>query len=146
MEIRRAGIAEIDEVAPLFDGYRQFYRQVPDLPKARSFLSERLTRGDSVVLLAVEHAIPVGFTQLYPLFSSVACRTLWLLNDLFVVPEARGLGVARALMDAARDHAVETGACGIELATAHSNVVAQRLYESLGYRLDDEFRHYQLRV
>jgi ribosomal protein S18 acetylase RimI-like enzyme len=146
MEIRRAGPADLEMVVPLFDAYRRFYGQVSDLPRARAFLAERLERGDSVIFLALEHAAAVGFTQLYPLFSSLSCRPLWLLNDLFVVPEARRLGVARALADAARDHAVESGACGIELATAHSNVQAQRLYESLGYRVDDEFRHYELRV
>ena len=146
MEIRRAGLPDLELVTPLFDAYRQFYDQTPDLPRARAFLQERLESGDSVILLAVENDQAVGFIQLYPLFSSISCRPLWLLNDLFVVPEGRRRGVARMLMDHARDHAVETGACGLELATAHSNSEAQNLYESLGYELDRDFRHYELRV
>ena len=146
MEIRRAGLPDLELVIPLFDAYRQFYSQPSDPPRARAFLRERLEAGDSVILLAVENDHGLGFTQLYPLFSSISCRPLWLLNDLYVVPDARRRGVARMLMDQARDHAVETGACGLELATAHSNAQAQQLYESLGYELDREFRHYELRV
>jgi len=146
MEIRRAGLPDLELVIPLFDAYRQFYSQPSELPRARAFLRERLEAGDSVILLAVENDRGLGFTQLYPLFSSISCRPLWLLNDLYVVPEARRRGVARMLMDQARDHAVETGACGLELATANGNAQAQKLYESLGYELDREFRHYELRV
>jgi ribosomal protein S18 acetylase RimI-like enzyme len=146
MIIRRAGPSDLDLVAPLFDAYRQFYEQPADLARSREFLRERLDRGDSVVLLALDGERPLGFTQLYPLFSSISCRPLWLLNDLFVSPEARRLGVARLLMDRARDHAVETDACGLELATAHTNLQAQKLYESLGYRVDRDFRRYELRV
>lgn len=146
MEIRRAEPADLDLVVPLFDAYRQFYHQPSDRLAAGSFLRDRLDRRDSVIFLALKKVRALGFTQLYPLFSSTSCRLLWLLNDLYVVPDARGAGVARALMDRARDHAVETGACGIELATAHTNLAAQRLYESLGYRMDAEFRRYELRV
>lgn len=146
MIIRRAGLTDLEQVAPLFDAYRQFYNQPADPGRARTFLRERLERGDSVILLAVDEDRPLGFTQLYPLFSSISCRPLWLLNDLYVAPDARRRGVARMLMDHARDHAVETGACGLELATAHTNAQAQQLYESLGYELDRDFRHYELRV
>jgi ribosomal protein S18 acetylase RimI-like enzyme len=146
MVIRRATLADLDQVLPLFEGYRQFYHHPPDLAGARAFLHQRLLLEDSVIFLATRSELALGFTQLYPIFSSVACRLLWLLNDLYVAPEGRRAGVARALMDRARDHAVETGACGIELATAHTNSDAQRLYESLGYRLDEEFRHYELQI
>jgi ribosomal protein S18 acetylase RimI-like enzyme len=148
VEIRRASTADLDLLVPLFDAYRQFYRQPPDPARARGFLAERLTGGESVVFLALEHAgaepTPAGFTQLYPIFSSTRCRRSWLLNDLFVAPAFRKAGVARRLMDAARRHAVETGATEIELMTAHTNAAAQALYESLGYELDREFRHYVL--
>jgi ribosomal protein S18 acetylase RimI-like enzyme len=130
-EIRNSD-ADIDLVAPLFDGYRQFYRQAPDLALARQFLSDRLEGGESVVFVALESDKPLGFVQLYPSFSSVsACRT-WILNDLFVVPGSRGRGVGRALMERARRHASETGARQLVLETAADNP-AQKLYESLGY-------------
>ena len=144
--IRQAGPADADLVAPLFDAYRRFYEQPPDLALARSFIAARLERGESVVFLAERDGRPVGFVQLYPVFSSTAARPrrLWLLNDLYVTPEARGSGVARALMLRARRLAEETDAVGLELATAHTNVAAQRLYESLGWRRDEKFPRYEL--
>jgi len=144
--VRQAGPADADLVAPLFDAYRQFYSQPGDLPLARAFISARLERQESIVFVAERQGRMVGFVQLYPLFSSTAARPrrLWLLNDLYVVPEARGNGVARALMLRARRHAEETDAVGLELATAHTNLPAQRLYESLGWRRDDQFPRYEL--
>ena len=134
-------------MAPLFDAYRIFYGQTSDRLLARRFLSERLERGESVLLLALdgEPDRAVGISQLYPIFSSVTARPRWLLNDLFVVPEARGRGVGRALLEGARRLAVETGAAGLDLATAPDNVSARRLYESTGWERD-EFLHYGLNV
>lgn len=144
--VRQALAEDSELLAPLFDAYRQFYEQPSDLALARAFIGARLERGESVVFLAERDGRAVGFVQLYPVFSSTAPRPrrLWLLNDLFVLPEARGGGVARALMLRARRLAEETDAVGLELATAHTNVAAQRLYESLGWRRDEEFPRYEL--
>ena len=144
--IRQARAEDVDLVAPLFDAYRQFYAQPSDPALARAFIAERLTREESVIFLAERDGRPVGFVQLYPLFSSTAARPrrLWLLNDLYVAPEARSGGVGRALMDRARQLAEATDAVGLELATARTNVRAQRLYESLGYRIDEHFLRYEL--
>jgi GNAT superfamily N-acetyltransferase len=144
--VRQAGPADVDAVAPLFDAYRQFYQQPPDPALARAFIAERLARSESVIFLAERDGQAVGFVQLYPLFSSTAARPrrLWLLNDLFVSPSARGGGVARALMERARRLGEDTGAAGLELATARTNAPAQRLYESLGWRQDELFLRYEL--
>ncbi len=144
--VRQAGPGDVDAVAPLFDAYRQFYQQPSDPALARAFIAERLARSESVIFLAERDGRAVGFVQLYPLFSSTAARPrrLWLLNDLFVSPSARGGGVAHALMDRARRLAEETGAAGLELATARTNTPAQRLYESLGWRQDEQFLRYEL--
>jgi GNAT superfamily N-acetyltransferase len=141
-------LADAEEVAGLFDEYRQFYGQAPDLPTSRRFMTERLIRRDSVIYWAFGRGdggrVAMGFTQLYPSFSSTRCGRLWILNDLYVRSDFRGRGVARALMERARAHALETGACGLELMTARDNVSAQRLYEALGYQRDDVFLHYEL--
>jgi ribosomal protein S18 acetylase RimI-like enzyme len=146
MAIRQATLDDLEQVAPLFDAYRQFYRRPHDLPLARAFLQARLGAGDSVVYLAEDAGAVLGFVQLYPLFSSTGARPgrIWLLNDLYVVPPVRGRGVGRRLMDRARQLAEETGAQSIELTTARSNTLAQALYESLGYRRDEEFFSYSL--
>ncbi len=141
--VRQATIHDLDLIAPLFDGYRQFYGQPADLDLALRFLRERFRHHDSVLLLAVnEEGEGVGFVQLYPLFSSVRAARSYLLNDLFVASMARRHGVAVALMHEAVDFARAVGAVGMSLSTAHMNEPAQRLYESLGWKRDEQFREY----
>jgi ribosomal protein S18 acetylase RimI-like enzyme len=144
----RATLADLDRLVPLFDGYRQFYGQPSQPVVCRDFLRARLERGESVVFLALDDADadPVrGFTQLYPAFSSVQARRIWWLNDLFVLPEARGRGAGRALLDAAGAHAQASGAARLMLETGADNAYAQGLYERYGYtRLDPGSRFYQL--
>ena len=138
----RAELDDLDALVPLFDGYRQFYGQKADPDGAQAFLAERFERGESVIFLAVVDRTAVGFTQLYPSFSSVSMMRLWVLNDLFVDPNARRAGVGRALLARAERWATETQAKGLVLSTAVTNVAAQRLYESCGWIRDDEYFHY----
>lgn len=142
--VRRAAPDDLDALVPLFDGYRVFYRKRSDPEAARGFLADRLGAGDSVIFLARLEDVPVGFTQLYPLYSSVRMRRVWVLNDLYVVPAARRQGVAEALMNAAHDFARGDGAAAVQLATEHDNTNAQALYERLGYERDTDFRTYEL--
>lgn len=146
VEIRRATVHDIDIVAPLFDAYRQFYGQSADVHLARSFLSERLARNESIILVAVTRPSTIGFTQLYPSFSSTRAAHTYILNDLYVVPEYRRYGAARLLLTEAVKVARAAGAIRLSLSTAHSNTPAQRLYESLGWVLDEKFRTYSLSV
>jgi ribosomal protein S18 acetylase RimI-like enzyme len=144
--VRRAATADLDLLVPLFEGYRAFYEREPDARAASAFLAQRLERGDSAIFVAVDTATDegAGFVQLYPVFSSLRMRPAFILNDLFVAPRFRGQHIARQLMNAARAHAVECGAATIALETATDNRAARRLYESLGYRLEDEFKQYVL--
>jgi GNAT superfamily N-acetyltransferase len=96
------------------------------------------------VFVAVEEGRGLGFTQLYPTFTSIGVRRAWILNDLYVDPTARRKGVGRMLMEAARHFAMETGAAWLELATANDNKVAQALYRSLGYKLDEKYLRFKL--
>ena len=145
VSIRQATVADVERVAPLFDAYRQFYRQPADLPRARRFLAERLLQRQSTVLVAeTADGEAVGFVQLYPCFSSIRVAPIFILSDLFVAQSARGGGVGRSLMEAAARFARATGAVGLELATARTNAPAQRLYESLGWQRDEAFYQYGL--
>lgn len=144
-EIYRADASHLDALVPLFDAYRVFYRQPSDLGAARAFLAARLTRQDTVIFLA-DKGGPVGFTQLFPSFSSVSVKRLWILNDLFVSPEARQAGVAKALLERARRHALDTHAKGLVLTTETNNKGAQKLYEAMGWRRDETFYTYGLEV
>lgn len=141
--VRLATVNDISALAPLFDGYRQFYGKAPDLALAKSFLTERLVHNESVVFIALsESRAALGFTQLYPIFSSTRAARTFVLNDLFVVPEARRKGIASALMEAAESHARAVDAARLSLSTAHTNQSAQRLYESRGWQLEESFRWY----
>lgn len=142
--VRPATRADLEAVAQLFDAYRQFYRKPSDPDGARAFIRERLEAGDSLILLALdERGQAVGFTQLYPTFSSVRMRRVWTLNDLFVEPTVRGQGVGRALMEAARQHAEAAGVVALALATEKDNHAAKALYESLDYQIDRGFDYYE---
>ena len=136
LSIRRAAEPDIDRVAPLFDAYRQFYGQAPDLQRARDWLRDRMQRDECVVLVAERQGIAIGFTQLYPMFSSVRTARTWILNDLFVLEQARRSGAARALLDAAAAFARDDGAAGIALETARDNTPARALYTSAGWHED----------
>jgi ribosomal protein S18 acetylase RimI-like enzyme len=145
MQIVTAGLEHLDALTGLFDAYRQFYRQPPDSRRARDYLAARIRERESVVFLARDPGgSALGFTQLYPTFCSVATAGIWVLYDLFVAESARRRGVARALMDHAREHARSSGAARIDLSTAIDNAPAQALYEDLGYQRDSEFFVYSL--
>jgi GNAT superfamily N-acetyltransferase len=133
MEVIQAHIEHLEEVARLFDQYRVFYKQPSDLKAARAFMQERLQKNDSIVFVARDDGLTVGYTQLFPSFSSVSMKRVWILNDLFVQEAHRKKGVAKLLMSAAENFARETGAVRIILSTQVSNIAAQSLYESLGY-------------
>ncbi|TVY08946.1 GNAT family N-acetyltransferase [Paenibacillus cremeus] len=148
LQIERAIPDDVPHIAPLFDRYRQFYGQPSDVSGAVAFLQANVGSRQSVIYFAYDEQRSriAGFTQLYPTFSSISMQNSWILNDLFVDPEYRSQGAGRALLEAARRHAIETGAKGLELAAAADNHTAQRLYEAAGYERDDEFVHYFLKV
>ncbi|HEU5092192.1 MAG TPA: GNAT family N-acetyltransferase [Nitrospira sp.] len=136
--VRRAVLDDLDQLAPLFDAYRQFYGQHSDRILARQFLSDRLVRNESVVLIPEDCVgSVVGFAQLYPTFSSILAAPMYVLSDLFVIPEVRRRGVGTLLLQSAVETARAAGAVRLELATAITNISAQRLYEALGWQKDD---------
>ncbi len=147
VRVRPAVAADLDQLAALFEQYRQFYRQPPDPALAHQFIGQRLARGDSHLLVAEGAGTQIiGFCQLYPSLCSVAAGPILVLYDLFVSPALRRRGAGRALLEAAADHARATGALRMELATARTNLPAQSLYESLGWVRDEMFLHYSLAI
>lgn len=144
LAIVRAEEKDLDAVARLFNSYRQFYGQSDNLREARSFIRSRLIHGDSLILLARTGSSAVGFAQMYPSFSSVAMRRVWILNDLFVSEESRRTGVAKQLLDRAETHARDDSAARLLLATAIDNTAAKNLYEAAGWTRDEAFDHYVL--
>ncbi len=146
MEVVLASIEHIERLSVLFNLYRVFYNQASDLRAAKNFLQARFQNKDSVVFAAKDNGEIIGFTQLYPSFSSVSMKRVWILNDLYVEEPYRRKGAAKLLMNAAEDYAKESGAVRLILATQISNTNAQKLYEARGYAKDEEFYHYALRL
>jgi len=145
--VRQAELSDAESLKQLFDGYRVFYEQKSDPAAAGAFMSERLINGDSTIFMAVdEEGAGLGFTQLYPLFSSVRMRRIWLLNDLYVASDARRRGVAHRLMMHAQKWVRSQGGAGLELATAVDNDAAKSVYHDLGWKLDTEYHHYSITV
>lgn len=145
MNIQRATLDQLDDIADLFDQYRQFYEQAPDLAGCRDYIEARLANNESVIFMAQENdGALVGFTQLYHTFCSVARAPIVVLYDLFVAPSARRQGVGRLLMDQATAYAKESGAVRMQLETGIDNVTAQALYESQGWERDTEFYSYAI--
>jgi ribosomal protein S18 acetylase RimI-like enzyme len=145
MEIRKATLDEISEVARLFDLYRQFYECEPDLELATDFIASRISNNESTIFAAMQGPKAMGFVQLYASFCSVEAIRIQILYDLYVEASARGKGVGEQLMNRASRFTRESGASRIDLSTAHSNSAGQRLYEKLGYKIvDAEFHSYSL--
>jgi len=142
---RLATFDDLDLIAPLFDGYRQFYGQPSDLALAQNFLGQRLSKQESVIFLALDDkAQALGFTQLFPSFSSVRTQRIFILNDLFVAPTARGHGVGTLLLKAAAEFGQSQNAARLALSTGIENKAAQRLYEANGWKRDEVFYYYNL--
>lgn len=138
MKIKRIEADEYALVSELFNQYRVFYGQKSDLPLAEAYIRERLDNGESVIFLAYTEAegriVPAGFTQLYPMYSSVRVQKDWILNDLYVKEEFRKTGIGRRLIEAALAFAAEQHARILQLETAADNLTAQRLYEAIGFK------------
>jgi ribosomal protein S18 acetylase RimI-like enzyme len=142
----QASLEHVEVAADLFDKYRLFYKQQSDLAGAKAFLAARLENNESVLFIAKDQTEnrAIGFTQLYPSFSSISMRASCILNDLYVLEEYRGQGVAQLLLDSVKQYAKTADAKGLELSTAIDNETAQRLYERNGYIKDEEYYHYYL--
>ncbi|NMO97683.1 GNAT family N-acetyltransferase [Paenibacillus lemnae] len=139
---------DLNHVAELFNQYRLFYGQESTPADVLPFIQERMVNRDSVIFIAKESSSNrcVGFTQLYPSFSSISMQRTWILNDLYVEEDFRGAGVGRLLIDKAKEHAEQTQSKGLNLATAADNLRAQSLYEHYGFIKDEHFFHYSLNV
>ncbi|CAM4267392.1 MULTISPECIES: GNAT family N-acetyltransferase [Vibrio] len=147
MKIEKVDKSYFEDIAQLFDLYRQFYGQEPNLSGSRAFIEERINCSDSVIFLAIDHQDKLlGFVQLYPSFSSVAMKRMWYLNDLFVAEPARKKGVGKALLQHVKRYALETNALTVKLATAVDNETARKLYISEGYSKITAFEHFTQKV
>lgn len=144
MEVIQATELHTNEVAVLFEAYRGYYDQAPDFDGALAFITERIAKKDSVIFVVLLGEKIIGFTQLYPIFTSLGMKRGWLLNDLYVLEEHRGKGAGKALLDAASNYGKKTNAAWLMLQTYIANTTAQALYEKEGFKKDvNSFYYYK---
>ncbi len=140
--VREAGLSDLAPLVALFDQYRRFQGQPGDLAGARAFLQSRLANRESIIFVAEGQGQPVGFAQLFPSFSSVSLKRVFILNDLFVSQSARRTGVASQLLCALEAYAWSNDAARVTLNVARQNANAQALYEASGWKQDAVFFMY----
>lgn len=149
IEIKRIDLNEADLVVGLFNQYRIFYGKLSDLGVAKAFINARLENNESVIFVATAENKPVGFTQLYPKYSSARLTKNWILNDLFVDEACRKQGIGEALIKTVMDFAKRQGSIFVQLETAVDNFTAQSLYEQIGFVKqgpDKEFLLYKIEI
>ncbi|MGE8500280.1 MAG: N-acetyltransferase family protein [Pseudomonas sp.] len=148
MRIVQATLEHLDLLTPLFVRYREFYGELPFPDSSRKFLETRLKRKESVIYLALadDEDKLLGFCQLYPSFSSLSLKRVWILNDIYVAEDARRQLVADHLLQTAKKMARETNAVRMRVATSRDNEVAHKVYESIGFVEDSQFKNYVLPI
>jgi GNAT superfamily N-acetyltransferase len=133
MQIKEGALDALEEIAGIVAKYRAFYGvEKQDMGEVKGFLTERIQKEQSKIFLALEGGAVVGFVQLYPSYSTVSLRPQWILNDLYVLEEARCKGVATALMNAVKAY-FKDSAKGFLLVTDKTNATAKRFYETCGW-------------
>ncbi len=140
---RKAVLADLDELNKLFNQYLIFYRKKIRLEKSRQFLMKRMENKESEIFVAeFNKKRLIGFEQLYPTFSSLNLKSSWVLNDLFIYPDFRGLDISKKLIDVAKSLCRETNAAGLFLETEKNNDIANRLYKKEKFGLEDHHNFY----
>ncbi|WP_211196209.1 N-acetyltransferase [Flavobacterium sp. H122] len=135
IEIKKINSTESEIVTELFDKYRIFYKQPSDIELANIYIKERLEQNEAQIYVAFikENLKPIGFTLLYPKFSSVSAKKNWHIGDLYVEMDQRKKGIGEKLLNTALSFAKNEGANFISLNTAIDNYSAQKLYENFGF-------------
>jgi ribosomal protein S18 acetylase RimI-like enzyme len=142
INIRQATIEDLPKLVPIFDSYRQYFKQEKKPQEVESFLFTKFERMESVIFIAEQDNEIIGFVQLYPVFSSLSLQRVWLLNDFFISEGFRNFGIGKQLFSKVKDFTAHTKSKAIELTVEHENERAWVFWEKQGFKIDDEFRCY----
>lgn len=147
MLIQQCTNQHLSRLAEIFNDYRVHFEQESDLIKSTAFLQERILKNQAVIFVAIDEESDeyMGFTLLYPMFSSLKTKSTWTLNDMFISEKFRKFGVASKLLEKVKEFGEETDAQWITLKTGTENLKAQALYEKFGFKKDEGHFYYYLR-
>ncbi len=137
--------SSLDDLAGLFDAYRQFYGQDANKAACLTYLQKRMERNEVIVFGVSSENTLVGFANIYPTFSSVSMRSVWTLNDLYVSHDMRQKGIANKIMQTVKEEAEKNNIAHLQLETADDNHIAQKCYETFGWQ-KNEFLSYYLKL
>lgn len=130
--IRQAGKEDAAAAAQLLDDFNAEYDEPsPGVAALTETLARLLEAGEVTVLLAGEGPDGISLMRLRPALWSAGLEAY--LQELYVVPDRRGQGIGRALLEATMDAARAAGATGIDLNTGETDTEARGLYESAGF-------------
>jgi ribosomal protein S18 acetylase RimI-like enzyme len=148
MIIQQATLNDLSKLAPVFNDYRVHFNKSGDVVATNSFLQQLLIKSQAIVFIAIDEETTeiMGFTLLYPMFSSLKLQSTWTLNDMYVVEKYRKYGVASQLLVHVKAFGIETKVAWIMLKTGIENIKAQALYEKFGFHKDQEHLYYYLPI
>jgi GNAT superfamily N-acetyltransferase len=133
-EASRVSADELAELLPLLRAYCDFYDVSPSdealLALSRSLIADPEREG--VQLIARDAGQAVGFATVYWSWDTLIAARVGIMHDLFVVPGARGTGVADTLIASCLDECRTHGAAKLGWQTAPANARARRVYERVG--------------
>ncbi|OOE87038.1 GNAT family N-acetyltransferase [Salinivibrio sharmensis] len=136
LHIEKAELNDLDALIALFDQYQRWLAIRPPLSQTWAFAEQRLREQDACILTASRQSSMVGFVHLTPLYSLARARRGLIINDLYVQPDSRRRGVARALISHALKEVRARQAACLLLQTHQSNHAAHHLIESFGFICD----------
>jgi len=139
--------ADLPELLPLMRGYCDFYEVDPPddalLAMSRTLISNPELEGVQLVARD-DDGRAVGFATIFWTWTTLSASRLGVMNDLFVAEDARGSGVADALIEACAERCRKRGATSLEWQTAQDNGRAQAVYERVGATRDERWLDYSL--
>jgi ribosomal protein S18 acetylase RimI-like enzyme len=147
--IRKATIKDLDQLTALFDQYLLFYKKPSNVEKHKSYLRERIENNEAIIFMAFDDELTekaIGFTLIYPTFSSILLNKILILNDLYVDSTIRNNGTGEKLILKTVELAKELDVKLVRLRTAKNNIIAQGLYHKMGFVRDELVYTYDLVV
>jgi GNAT superfamily N-acetyltransferase len=144
--IRQAELSDVPVIADLIRGLARFEKLEDEVTMTDELLAKNLfgPRPYAETLIAEDRGSPVGFALFFHNFSTFLAKPGIYLEDLFVVPEQRGHGIGRALLQRLAQIAVERECGRLEWAVLDWNRDSIVYYERLGAKPNSEWTVYRL--
>lgn len=141
MIVRKVEASDIEQLIILMTEFRMFYNQEPYQDELRTFIRNRINNKDSEIFVAVIDDKLVGYTQLFPSFSTINLCKIWILNDLYISATFRRKGIAAYLIETVFKFSEQNQIKHVWLLTGDDNTKAQELYKKKGFT-STNFKHY----